>query len=202
MVIVEGDRRAAVDYGQRSIAALFTEVIRYCNRPFSSIEEMDQTLIDNWNTMVDPKDTIYHLGDFCFGGPEEANHYITQLNGKIHFLWLPWHHDRRWHPDTMPISPPYASKSGYQVTFDPPMHILKLPEYGDDRHAKTLALSHYAIARWDCMKYGAWHLYGHSHGNFENGGLSFDVGVDCNDFRPISLDEVAERMEERGRSGV
>ena len=176
-------------------------VIKYCKRPFSSVGKMDQVLIDNWNTMVHPNDTVYHLGDFCFGEPEEANFYIRQLNGHVHFLWLPWHHDRHWQPTSMPVMAPYYSRSGHPIIFDPPMHVLKFPEYGDGRHAKTLVLSHYPVSRWDCSHYGSWHLYGHCHGLFENGGLSFDCGVDCNEFRPISLDEVAERMS-HGCSGV
>lgn len=41
---------------------------------------------------------------------------------------------------------------------------------------------------------GAWHLYGHSHGRLSPQGRSLDVGVDCHNFRPISLDELTERM--------
>ena len=45
-------------------------IIKYCNRPFSSLEEMNSTIIRNWNEMVKPEDTVFFLGDFCFkNGP-------------------------------------------------------------------------------------------------------------------------------------
>ena len=43
-------------------------IIKYCNRPFSSTDEMDNIMITNWNKSVKPNDTIYHLGDFSFKG--------------------------------------------------------------------------------------------------------------------------------------
>jgi calcineurin-like phosphoesterase family protein len=43
-----------------------TNIIKYCNRPFSSVEEMNQKLIENWNNTISEHDTIFHLGDFMF----------------------------------------------------------------------------------------------------------------------------------------
>ena len=47
---------------------------------------------------------------------------------------------------------------------------------------------------WDRSHYGSWHLFGHSHGALPGYGLSLDVGVDCTGFKPISLEQVAEKM--------
>ena len=49
-----------------------TNVIKYCNRPFKDIEEMDKTLIKNWNETVSNKDVVIHLGDFAFCSKERA----------------------------------------------------------------------------------------------------------------------------------
>jgi len=58
-------------------------ILDYCNRPFSDIDEMNSTLIDNWNRVVNYDDTIFHIGDFSFGN---SQHYINMLNGNIIFI--------------------------------------------------------------------------------------------------------------------
>lgn len=57
-------------------------IIRYCNRPFSSVEEMDNAIIKNWNETVSNQDTIIHLGDFGLGKKERIAEIISKLNGK------------------------------------------------------------------------------------------------------------------------
>lgn len=72
-----------------------TNIIDYCNRPFSSVEEMDEVIIDNWNSVVGEKDLVYHLGDFAFGkgSRERIADYRAKLNGQI-FLFR-GNHDRQ-----------------------------------------------------------------------------------------------------------
>ena len=62
-------------------------------------------------------------------------------------------------------------------------------------NGQRIVLSHYAQCTWKDSFRGAWHLYGHSHGNLPPFRKSFDVGVDAHDFRPISLDKVRQRMD-------
>jgi calcineurin-like phosphoesterase family protein len=57
-----------------------TNIIKYCNRPFGSTDDMDSVIINNWNSRVKIGDVVYHVGDFCFKTPEQ---YIGRLNGKI-----------------------------------------------------------------------------------------------------------------------
>lgn len=57
-------------------------IIKYCNRPFASVEEMDETMIKNWNETVSNKDTILHLGDFGLGNKEYIASIVKRLNGK------------------------------------------------------------------------------------------------------------------------
>lgn len=58
-------------------------IIKYCNRPFKSVDEMNEKLISNWNSIVQEGDTVYHLGDFSFRG---YYRYKNRLNGKIILL--------------------------------------------------------------------------------------------------------------------
>ena len=57
-------------------------IIRLCNRPFATIEEMDETLIRNWNAKVTNGDTVYILGDLLFRNEKPAEEYLKQLKGK------------------------------------------------------------------------------------------------------------------------
>ena len=59
------------------------KIIDYCERPFKHIDEMNTALIDNWNSVVNWNDTVFHIGDFSFGN---SQHYINRLNGKIIFI--------------------------------------------------------------------------------------------------------------------
>lgn len=61
-------------------------IIRYCNRPFYSVEEMDETLINNWNKVVDKEDVVFHLGDFAVGGAALWSNLLQRLNGKVYLI--------------------------------------------------------------------------------------------------------------------
>lgn len=57
------------------------KVIKYCARPFASVEEMNRELLSRWNAVVGPEDTIFHLGDFAMGKTSEWPGLRRQLNG-------------------------------------------------------------------------------------------------------------------------
>lgn len=61
-------------------------IIQYCNRPFSSVDEMNEKLIENWNSVVGKNDIIWHLGDFCFGKKENIHEILPRLNGRINLV--------------------------------------------------------------------------------------------------------------------
>ena len=66
-------------------------IIEYCQRPFKSVEEMNEKIIENWNKVVSPEDTVFHLGDFVFRGKKRE--FLHKLNGKV--IWLKGNHDSR-----------------------------------------------------------------------------------------------------------
>ena len=154
-----------------------TNIIKYCNRPFSSIEEMNRALIRNHNAVVSKNDIVYHLGDFSF---RQHSHYLKDLNGR-HILIL-GNHDRLKKKVT-------GLEEIYQV--------LRLKYRGE-----ILWLSHYPHLSWPHSYHGSWHLFGHVHGREPGVGLSMDVGVDANNFTPVSFEQVTERMKNGKRAGV
>jgi len=161
-------------------------VIRFCNRPYSSAAEMDEKLTENWNQSVNPNDIIYHLGDFTLLGKKQAKDYFQHLNGRIHVV--PGGHDHRWLGKGT-----YHSRSDHPVVILPPLKTIKvsLPDFGQPQ---PLVLCHYSLRVWDRSHYGSWHLYGHSHGNLPPLENSLDVGVDCWNYRPVSLDTIASKL--------
>lgn len=177
-------------------------IIEYTERPFDNVTEMDEEIIRRWNEVVSEDDIVYHLGDFTLSGWDVARNYTRKLSGVIHFLSNPWHHDRRWLREADNEWMPWW-------TTMPPLVVLEFPEYSYGKHPLSITLCHYPLAEWDRKHYGGWHLHGHSHGKYDpnshsnryNSNLKefiMDVGVDCHDFYPISLDDIAYVMGEYG----
>jgi calcineurin-like phosphoesterase family protein len=177
-------------------------IIKFCDRPFETVEEMDRILIDNWNKIVGKDDVIYHLGDFTLGNFEIARNYFNQLNGKIQVLGNHWHHDKRWLPRNyfgpLTLEYPDATKDIGHVDIIPPMIVLELEGMGAQGRSLGVTLCHYPLEVWDRKHYDAWHLYGHTHKHGPIGPFKLNVGVDCQNFYPISLGGVLQYMYEMG----
>lgn len=146
-------------------------IIKYCNRPFDSVEEMDTTIIHNHNEMVSKNDVVIHLGDFTLKKQKkEVYEYIQQLNGT--HMFLRGSHDR------------WLNKN-HQMIWE------KIIE------GVFIVACHYAMRVWARSHYNSWHIYGHSHGQLESQGKSHDVGVDNNNFYPVSFDQLKEIMKDK-----
>ena len=63
-----------------------SNIIGFCKRPFKNVEDMNETLIENWNRVVGQDDIVFHLGDFCLGGSAEWTKILDRLNGKIYLI--------------------------------------------------------------------------------------------------------------------
>jgi len=146
----------------------------YCKRPFSTIEEMDEAIIENWNKTIKHKAEVHVLGDFAWGNSDKVAAYIKRLKGKIVFI--------RGNHDSGLLQ--WAKKEGI---FIPDTRSIKVC-------GESLFLSHYAHRVWDRSHYGTIHLFGHSHGGLADHGLSMDVGVDCNNFAPVQAEFIIEKM--------
>ncbi len=157
-------------------------IIKFCHRPFGSVEEMNAGLIEFWNDTVGHQDVVYHLGDFCLG--DNAKDLFAQLNGSIRII--PGNHDK-WLKN-YDSGYPMRSKYGSPVEILPPICVLK--GYGT-----PIVLCHYPLRSWEGSFQGSFHLFGHEHGELKPHGFSFDVGVDVWDYAPVSLERVIKSME-------
>ena len=148
-------------------------IIRHCNRPFGSVQEMDACLVVAWNGVVQPQDEVWHLGDFAFRSARSPEDYLRRLHGRKNLVH--GNHDT----DACRTSAGWASSQS----------IAEIAVEG-----VRLVLLHYALRVWPGDRRGALHLYGHSHGDLPGDQQSLDVGVDAWGFRPVSLEEIRARM--------
>lgn len=161
-------------------------IIKYCNRPFKDTKEMDEALIDNWNSKVKKGDYVFHLGDFSLSNGN-AGGYLNQLNGYIRFIR--GNHDKD--AEDLQRNVTRAGKLPPFLSFDD-VRMVSID-------GQQIWLSHYAHRVWPKSHRGVWHLYGHSHGTLPDdpNSLSFDCGVDCHNYAPLSFDEVKALMAKK-----
>lgn len=154
-------------------------IIHLSKRPFACVDEMNETLINNWNEVVRPNDIVWHLGDFGMGADVPASAFASRLNGEIHLI--EGNHDQQTIRD---CENSFAS-----------IQLMKTISIDGQK----IVLCHYPMREWDKSWRGSWHLFGHVHGRLDNEPYtkSMDVGVDSNLYRPISFDEVRNFLAER-----
>ena len=166
-------------------------ILKYCNRPFGSIEEMNEGLVKNWNSVVKPDDHVYHLGDFCFGNVEKWNWCLEpgRLNGHIHLILGNHDPDRVFRPGTM------------------------LDRFDSIDYEKilivegwTVIMNHFPFMSFsNSLDHKVMQLLGHIHsgpdgiGNvmLEGNKLQwnqYDVGVDNNNYTPVSWAQIREKL--------
>jgi calcineurin-like phosphoesterase family protein len=153
------------------------KVIEYADRPFNSVEGMNEELVKRHNSLVKPGDRVYHLGDFAW---HDHNNFVKRLNGQ-HYL-IKGNHD-------------------HVKRLKEPLGFIWVKDVAQIKiNGNLFFLSHFAHRVWPQSHYGAFHLYGHSHGMIEEMGRSTDVGVDANDYYPVALDSVLEKLGGKGFS--
>lgn len=135
-------------------------------RPFASTAEMDARLVAEWNGVVAPDDTVWHLGDFA-RTPAVAARVLPQLHGTKHLLL--------GNNDPGPQPDGWASVQAYREL-----------QLGD----RDLVLCHYPFRTWNGAHRGALNLHGHSHGRLKPLLRQYDVGVDARGWRPVTLGEL------------
>ena len=160
-------------------------ILKYSNRPFQTVEEMDNEILKRWNSVVKPNDQAYYLGDLTLGNYETAASYINKMNGNIKFI--EGNHDRSWFKN-------------FDTRFKlPPIFELKI-------NKQLFVLCHYPLSTWLRSYHGSINLHGHCHGNIgrinesedrviptdQKRGKRIDVGVDCWNYFPVSMEEILD----------
>lgn len=141
-------------------------IIKYCNRPFSSIEEMNEYLIEQHNSVVKKGDISIHVGDFALLPKDEVGKIISRLNGQN--IFLKGSHDR-WGSNL-----PFL----WEKTLD----------------GEMVVCCHYPMLSWPRSHHGSWLLHGHTHGRLRAYPGILDVGVDQWMFQPLSWEEVRRSL--------
>ena len=154
---------------------------------------MNAAYIERWNETVGDNDTVYHLGDLCFGAIPQVQEIVELLQGSI--ILVPGNHDR-WVAEYGRLkeqSSEYElySKSGHPFV----VNWNQIQEINTEH--QRIVLCHFPMRSWNASYHGSWHLYGHVHTKLKPWGMSMDVGVDAHDGYPIALSQVASYMEER-----
>ena len=153
-------------------------------RDFETIDMMNQQLVDNINTLVGQDDTLIMLGDVSFGGFENIEIFLDRLVCQNIHLIL-GNHD-------MHIQ---NNRGNIQSRFLSVQHYLEV-----NINDRNFVLCHYPLQSWHGLNKGVIQLHGHTHlGNNKKfgKGKKMDVGVDGNDLKPYSIDEIIKIMDKR-----
>ena len=170
-------------------------IIRYCNRPFTCVEHMNDVLIKNWNKRVHEGDIVFHIGDFCFknsaGGKAgegltyKAKEYEEQLNGTI--IHIKGNHDKNNSLRTIVES--IVIKYGPHY-----INCVHIPENYNDNYAINF-VGHvhekWAFKREQCLfadRPRPWTDF-------------INVGVDVNNFEPKTFEELYSKYKRWIKAG-
>lgn len=164
-----------------------TNILRYCKntRPFSSVQEMNQKIIDNWNNKISKQDVVYLLGDISFDKPSKTISFLNDLNGKLRLIV--GNHD----------GDKYLKEKEFCDRFD----WIKL--YNEENiFGNHIVMMHFPILEWNKKHYNSIMLHGHCHSRNNQilDCLRYDVGIDGSpDFSPYNFSELIDDMKSRLR---
>ena len=168
-------------------------IIAYADRPFESVDDMHETLIQRWNEHVPKDQIVYIVGDVAHGpdSVSTAIRVLTQMNGRK--ILIRGNHD---YAKTGKKYGPIDYGDLFIECHDGPVEV----KYNKRRYV----LFHYPMETWNASTHGSIHLHGHSHGQLPprlgpkeplRFGRRLDVGVDCHDYYPLPFSTVEQLIE-------
>ena len=168
----------------------------YCpGRPQGSLDEMNELLVENWNAVVGPRDTVWVLGDVAMGNRDETLQYVERLNG--HKLLVAGNHDKCWAGNRKVGDWPqrYLDAGFEEIHTSTEMTVAGRPvllhhfPYAGDHTETDRYVEHRPVDR------GRRLLHGHVHDRWQVNGRMINVGVDVHSFFPVSEEEIAALIE-------
>ncbi len=162
-------------------------------RDFSDINKMNDCIINNINNIVQQDDILIHLGDVAFTSCDKVREFMNRLICKNVYL-IYGNHDERIIDNKEDLQSLFKW-FGYYMELDIVFYRKKL---NDKKRSIKLILHHFPLASWNFIKDGIIHLHGHLHSLKEHKlhqGKSMDIGIDGNDLKPYSLEEILDIMK-------
>ena len=159
-------------------------ILKYCGRPYRSIDGMREQFIYLWNKKVPADGIVFHCGDFAFAEKDEVADILNRLNGTV--ILIEGNHDNESkNPDR-----------AWLHLFEEVHSLLRIHVMD---HHQSITLCHYPMLVWDRSANGSWMLHGHCHGTLIDApGLCLDVGIDCNPhYEPFSFLEIKKIMKSK-----
>lgn len=152
-----------------------SKIIDPTGRPFASVEDMDNTLIANWNRVVRRDDLVCHLGNLALATRARTVQLLKKLNGRIYLIR--GNHDIRNLP----------------VAWEGDLHTVRFD-------GTLFVMCHYPLADWHGRPSGSIMVHGHMHGRPLDPFVPnrVDASVEAIDYTPISLKSVLERCRRYG----
>ena len=157
-------------------------ICKYCNRPYQSVEEMNEQIVKNWNSFIKEDDVVFLLGDIGFCGIEKLRPLMSQLNGKIYLIQ--GNHD----------SDKVVAKLYEEDLIEDYFKMLEVTIVGDEECPnQQLTLCHFPMIDWYNKERGAWMIHGHQHQLPHMKSCSvahWDIGLDRNNMFPVSFEQL------------
>lgn len=156
-----------------------TNCIKFDNRPFESIEEMNRVIVNNWNNRVSANDDVWIIGDFCYRSDKDPAYFLKKLKGHKHLIV--GNHDKAT-LDSQEACRLLESIDQMQLIKD-----------GNE----NIVLCHFPIAEWNKKQRGSYHIYAHIHNDISDTyrfmskmERALNAGCMINGFQPVTFREL------------
>ncbi len=173
-------------------------IIRYCDRPFDAVPDMDERLVDRWNERIGDGDAVLVLGDVALGPISTSLGLVRRLAGRK--VLVAGNHDRCWSGNGKKaaawheryLDAGFADVRQGTIDVEVAGHQVRAGHfpYEGDSHDEDRFTHHRPEDD------GSWLLHGHVHDRWRQRGRMINVGVDAWDYRPVHEDEVAALIEQ------